>query len=60
MDISFATWMAYNIPPMLVNVAFCWFYLVVMYLGVPDWIYFWRKKKAGSKTSEDEREALNR
>ncbi|OXA59851.1 Sodium-dependent low-affinity dicarboxylate transporter 1 [Folsomia candida] len=57
-DISFATWMAYNIPPMMVNIAFSFIYLVVMYLGVPDWVYFWRKQK--STPNSDETEALNR
>ena len=58
MDISFATWMAYNIPPMCMDLGLVFFYLVVIYLGVPDWLYFWRKTKAG--LSEEEKEVLNR
>jgi len=43
LDMTFATWMVYNIPPMAVNVAICWLYLVIYYIGVPDWMCFWRK-----------------
>ena len=46
MDLTFATWMAYNIPTMLLNVLAAWLYLVVLYFGLPDAIAFWRKKKS--------------
>lgn len=34
-DLTFATWMAYNIPPMIVNVVIAWIYLVVVFFGIP-------------------------
>lgn len=32
-DLTFATWMIYNVPPMLVNVFIAWMYLVVVFFG---------------------------
>lgn len=54
LDMSFATWMVYNIPPMVVNVALCWFYLIIYYIGVPDWMLFWRKHDEKRKLEQTE------
>lgn len=54
MDVSFATWMVYNIPPMAVNVALCWIYLVVYYIGVPDKLFFWRKYNEKRRLEQDD------
>jgi di/tricarboxylate transporter len=59
-DISFATWMAYNVPPMLVNVVISWAYLVVIYYGFPPWVFFWRKHRKEQLDSDDESESHNR
>jgi sodium-dependent dicarboxylate transporter 2/3/5 len=58
-DVSFATWIAYNLPPMVVNVAICWFYLVIVYIGAPSWMYFWRENKTPAM-NEEETTAINR
>ncbi|XP_035708970.1 solute carrier family 13 member 5 isoform X1 [Folsomia candida] len=34
-DLTFATWMAFNVPPMIVNIIIAWMYLVVIYFGLP-------------------------
>ncbi|CAL8118537.1 unnamed protein product [Orchesella dallaii] len=54
LDMSFATWMVYNIPPMAINVALCWLYLVIYYIGVPDWMCFWRKYNEKKRLEQDE------
>lgn len=32
-DLTFATWMVYNVPPMLVNVIIAWVYLIIIFFG---------------------------
>ncbi|ODM98494.1 Solute carrier family 13 member 3, partial [Orchesella cincta] len=54
LDMSFATWMVYNIPPMAINVALCWVYLVVYYIGVPDRMCFWRKYNEKRRLEQEE------
>ncbi|ODM98912.1 Solute carrier family 13 member 2 [Orchesella cincta] len=33
-ELTFATWMAFNVPPMIVNVLIAWVYLVLVFFGV--------------------------
>ncbi|CAL8109812.1 unnamed protein product [Orchesella dallaii] len=33
-ELTFATWMAFNVPPMIVNVLIAWVYLVFVFFGV--------------------------
>ncbi|CAG7732984.1 unnamed protein product [Allacma fusca] len=46
LDLTFATWMAYNVPTMILNVLVAWGYLIFLYFGVPDWLAFWKKNKS--------------
>ena len=46
LDLTFATWMAYNVPTMLLNVLAAWVYLIVLYFGIPDFLAVWRPKKS--------------
>lgn len=47
MDINFTTWMALNVPIMLLNITVAYFYLTITYFGLPNFIKFgkWRKSK---------------
>ena len=45
LDLTFATWMAYNVPTTILNVLVAWTYLIVLNYGLPDKLAFWRSRK---------------
>lgn len=49
------TWMAYNVPPMIVNIIIAWIYLVIVFFGLP-----WGKQKGPNLGSKDKVEKLLR
>jgi di/tricarboxylate transporter len=52
MEISFVDWMMFNIPPMIVNTLLCWIYLQVHFLGLPNFLKFWKKKSEKDNQSK--------
>lgn len=57
MDVTFATWMLYNIPPVIVNLLICWLYLVTYFNGVPSWLCWWKKQTDEQIEKENEEKA---
>ncbi|CAG7822929.1 unnamed protein product [Allacma fusca] len=45
--LNFTTWLVFNIPPMLVNIAIAWTYLHLSFLGLPKQLKFWKKTDEG-------------
>ncbi|CAG7818537.1 unnamed protein product [Allacma fusca] len=46
-SLTFTTWMAFNILPMLLNITIAWIYLQVSFLGIPEHLKFWKKTEDG-------------
>jgi sodium-dependent dicarboxylate transporter 2/3/5 len=57
-NLTFATWMAVNVPGMILNVLVAWIYLIIVFVGLPDWARF--GKKSDRKPREDTSETVNK
>ena len=53
LDMNFSTWLALNVPGMLLNVLIAYAYLTTVYFGLPDFLRF---KKRSTEDTELERE----
>ena len=43
-SLTFATWMGFNVLPMLINVVIAWLYLQLVFLGLPNRYRFWKSR----------------
>jgi di/tricarboxylate transporter len=63
LDVTFFTWLAFNLPAMMLNVFIAWIYLVYYYDGIKDWgkvpiigifVSLWKKKKPTEEDPQEE------
>lgn len=58
--ITFATWMAFNIPPLIVNLFIVWVFLVIRYIGVKHCWSVWKSSKLEKQKVKEYLRSINK